>query len=119
MSRTSLLHRVLLVAGWLFLAASRSSAGEAIKPFVDVTEAMGLKGNNGQEAAWGDFDNDGWVDVCFGGEVFRNEGGKRFKRIPKVAGPAIWGDFANDGYLNLFCCPTGNLYHILNVTQSK
>ncbi len=42
--------------------------------FVDVTDAVGLKGNNGGVAAWGDFDNDGWVDVCISGRLFRNVG---------------------------------------------
>src|SRR5688572_20902965 len=82
-------------------------AGEPIKPFVDVTEPLGLKGMSGGVAAWGDFDNDGWVALCVGGEVWRNEGGKRFTRLTRVAGSAIWGDFDNDGFLDLFTWEAG------------
>lgn len=86
-----------------------------VKPFVDVTETVGLKGNNGGCAAWADFDNDGWVDVCIGGEVWRNEGGKKFTRFARVAGgPAVWGDFDNDGYPDLFSWDGGgHLYRNL------
>jgi hypothetical protein len=51
------------------------AAREEIKPFIDVTEALGLKGSNGEVAAWGDFDNDGYVDLVTGGRLFRNPGG--------------------------------------------
>src|SRR5215472_8415062 len=91
-------------------APVRAADGD-IKYFIDVTEAMGLKGNNGGEAAWGDFDNDGWVDLCIGGEVWRNEEGKRFTKVAKVAGgSAVWGDFDNDGWLDLFCPSSCTLY---------
>jgi len=122
MSSPSLLaYRYALLLAWVTLLASALlvfwvppapalRAEEDIKPFIDVTEAMGLKGNNGGVAAWGDFDNDGWVDVCIGGEVWRNEEGKRFTKVAKVGGPAIWGDFDNDGYLDLFCFESGKLY---------
>ena len=94
--------------------------GEGIKPFVDVTEAVGLKGNNGGVAAWGDFDNDGWVDVCIGGEVWRNEAGKHFQRVARLAGPCIWGDFDNDGYLDLFTWEAGGkLYRNLQGREFK
>src|SRR5438045_4243123 len=99
--------RFALVALWMALPAAGLGAGEPIKPFLDVTEAVGLKGNNGGVAAWGDFDNDGWPDLCVGGEVWRNEQGKRFTRVARLAGPAVWGDFDNDGYLDLFSWDAG------------
>lgn len=97
------------IVAWILLLLSASAAANAgsdkpaapIKPFIDVTDAMGLKGNNGGLAAWSDLDNDGWVDLCIGGEVWRNVKGKRFTKVGGVAGPAIWGDFDNDGYLDL------------------
>jgi hypothetical protein len=82
-------------------------AAEPARPFADVTEAVGLAGNNGGVAAWADLDNDGWADVCVGGEVWRNERGKKFTRVAKVVGPAIWGDHDNDGYPDLFCWDSG------------
>src|SRR5713226_5981179 len=112
MSETRLIqtHIVLSVLAVLWLAAPPVLPNEPNKPFIDVTEAMGLKGNNGGVAAWGDFDNDGWVDLCIGGEIWRNEEGKRFRLVGRVGGPAIWGDFDNDGYLDLFCWESGKLY---------
>jgi hypothetical protein len=116
MFKPSLAFRLVL---FLTLAVPRLRADVPIKPFIDVTEAMGLKGNNGGVAAWGDFDNDGWVDLCIGGEIWRNEEGKKFTRFGRVAGPAIWGDFDNDGYLDLFCFETGKLYRNIKGKEFK
>ena len=131
--RTSAL-RLASLAGGVFLAvlvflpgdsagprgpAARGAAEPEEASFVDVTEAMGLKGNNGGVAAWGDFDNDGWVDVCIGGDIYRNEGGKRFKKVGRVGGPAVWGDFDNDGYLDLFCWECGKLYRNIKGREFK
>ncbi len=73
-------------------------------PFQDVTKEIGLEGLSGGVAAWGDYDNDGWADLYTSGQLWRNEGGKRFQRVENVplTGPGIWGDFDNDGYLDLF-----------------
>ena len=79
--------------------------------FQDVTEQVGLKGLSGGVAAWGDFDNDGWVDLYTDGQLWRNEQGKRFspvKDLPR-GGAAIWGDFDNDGFLDLFSWSEGAL----------
>lgn len=91
--------------------ASGAQAAEPIKPFLDVTETTGLKANNQGVAAWGDFDNDGWVDLCIGGEIWRNEVGRSFASVGRVGGSAVWGDYDNDGYLDLFCWESGKLYH--------
>src|SRR5262245_22661577 len=111
--------RIAFLILWTPLAVASLRADEAMKQFMDVTEAVGLKGNNGGVAAWGDFDNDGWVDVCIGGEVWRNVEGKRFTKVAKVAGPAIWGDFDNDGYLDLFCFETGKLFRNIKGREFK
>lgn len=67
--------------------------------FLDVTAALGLEGMSNGEAAWGDFNNDGWVDFCAGGQVWRNEQGQRFVKIADLPGSALWGDFDNDDRL--------------------
>jgi hypothetical protein len=111
---------ILVIIGAFVSPHSTSATGEEQGPFfVDVTESMGLKGMSGGVAAWGDFDNDGWVDLCVGGEIWRNEEGKRFKKIGQVAGPAIWGDFDNDGYLDLFCFESGKLFRNINGREFK
>src|SRR5262245_64514771 len=118
MSCLSFVYRHALVVVWIMLPSALRAA-EPIKPFIDVTEEVGLQGNNGGVAAWGDFDNDGWVDLCIGGDVWRNERGKRFTRVGRVAGPALWGDFDNDGFLDLFCFETGKLYRNLKGRELK
>jgi hypothetical protein len=115
----SFTYRPALVIVWIILAASGSRAAESTQPFIDVTEAMGLKGMSGGTAAWGDFDNDGWVDACIGGDVWRNEAGKRFTKIARVGGQGIWGDYDNDGYLDLFCYETGTLHRNIKGKEFK
>ena len=71
------------------LTAATLQARDPVRPFTDVTEAVGLKGVSGGVAAWGDLDNDGWPDLCAGGEVWRNDKGKRFTLLAKLAGPGV------------------------------
>ena len=72
--------------------------------FVDVTGQSGLSG--GGQAAWADYDSDGWVDVLIGATLFRNIEGKRFEQaaLPEGVGAmsGTWGDCDNDGDLDLF-----------------
>ena len=91
--------------------------------FVDVTEAAGLlTAHPTQTAAWGDFDNDGWVDLFVGNEsvgepphpceLFHNggDGVVGFSDAAAAAGVAVvgyvkgvaWGDYDNDGRLDLY-----------------
>jgi len=72
--------------------------------FRNVAKSLGLK-LSGNRGAWGDYDNDGFVDLFADGALWRNEGGKKFTRIQVSAGgSAIWGDFDNDGDLDLYGC---------------
>ncbi|MDA1054825.1 MAG: CRTAC1 family protein [Planctomycetota bacterium] len=93
---------IALVSSSLALIAA--PAVFAADPFQDVTDNVGLQGVGGGHAAWGDFDNDGWVDLTVDGQLWRNENGKAFARVKDVAfaGSAIWGDVDNDGDLDVF-----------------
>ena len=101
--------------------------------FTDVTEAAGLlMPAPTQAGAWGDYDNDGWVDLFIGNEsrvppggagaaasgggpaypsrLFRNNRDGTFTDVAAEAGVAVvgfvkgavWGDYDNDGRLDLY-----------------
>lgn len=89
--------------------------------FSDVTRAAGLFSlHPTQTAAWGDFDNDGWLDLFIGNEssfqtnhpseLFHNNGDGTFTDVARQVGlnivsfvkAAVWGDYNNDGYIDLF-----------------
>ena len=76
---------------------------------------------NGEGCAWGDFDNDGWLDLCVGnfyGEnnslFHNNRDGTLTKITNSIAAldggttkGVAWGDYDNDGWLDLFVSNLG------------
>ena len=89
--------------------------------FTDVTESSGiLSFHPTQTAAWGDFDNDGWIDLYIGnesipssqhpGQLYHNNGDGTFLNVAEQAGlntdgfvkGAVWGDYNNDGKIDLY-----------------
>jgi len=74
----------------------------------------GLSTGYAKKIAWGDYDNDGDLDLALGGypcKVYRNDGGK-FTDIqaglPSVGmGSILWGDVDNDGDLDLLIGGSG------------
>ncbi|HET6424899.1 MAG TPA: FG-GAP-like repeat-containing protein [Planctomycetaceae bacterium] len=98
--------------------------------FVDLN--AGLTGVYYGAAAWGDYDNDGRLDILITGEdyyndvstkLYHNDGGGTFTEVNAglinvMAGSVAWGDYNNDGQLDLFLSglddnvdPTAKLYH--------
>ena len=67
--------------------------------FTDGSKDFGLSGGN--DACWFDFNNDGWTDICVGGNVYRNVEGKKFEFVTKT-GPCVAADFDNDGWVEVF-----------------
>jgi uncharacterized repeat protein (TIGR01451 family) len=80
--------------------------------FTDI--GAGLTGVQYSAVAWGDYDNDGWLDILLTGydpfnsvtELWRNQGNGAFTRVatalPDVGeGAVAWGDYDNDGDLDL------------------
>lgn len=83
--------------------------------FSDVTERAGLDAPSyGQGAAWGDYDNDGDLDLYLTNygpnRLYRNDGDGRFSDVTAAAGvgdpgfssSAAWGDYDNDGHIDLY-----------------
>ncbi|MFQ6615343.1 MAG: FG-GAP-like repeat-containing protein [Fidelibacterota bacterium] len=119
--------------------------------FVDATEEAGISFHHfsgkrtsqlpedmGSGAAWGDYDNDGWLDLFVVNEVgplslediqsspahsalYHNRGDGTFDEVSGDAGvdfrgwgmAAAWGDYDNDGWTDLFVSSYGEntLYH--------
>ncbi|HEX9005926.1 MAG TPA: FG-GAP-like repeat-containing protein, partial [Bacteroidota bacterium] len=70
-------------------------------------------------AVWGDYDNDGYLDLLYGGvdtlnnqvtKLYHNNGNGTFTENTLTAfhsssyGSVAWGDFNNDGYLDILIC---------------
>ncbi len=102
--------------------------------FTDVTFEAGLGTAHypSGTASWGDYDNDGYLDLYIGNEsskalrapcqLFRNNGDGTFTDVAAKAGvrnyrfskSVIWGDYDGDGWLDLYISnyKGGNrLYH--------
>ena len=100
--------------------------------FSDVTRETGLRDPvNSNAAAWGDYDNDGWIDLFVACErqrnrnrLYHNCGDGAFEDVTSPAGleadpsrfakGCTWIDYDNDGFQDLFVtnlADTGRLYH--------
>ncbi len=92
---------------------SRVYRNDGENAFTDI--AAGLTGLQVSAAAWGDYDNDGDLDIVlsgqessgtYSGRVYRNDGSDTFTDISAgipglYAGSAAWGDYDNDGDLDI------------------
>lgn len=121
---------VLLRGGWETPMRLSLLRNEGQGSFADVTIEAGLDEPIATEAAaWGDYDNDGLVDLFVCGEyrspfgdnpaepdprnrcrLYHNEGRGRFVDVAEAAGVAeeqcskgcAWGDYDGDGRLDIF-----------------
>lgn len=65
-----------------------------------------LRPASNKDAAWGDYDNDGDLDLLLSGCVHRNDGDGTFPQVACLApnqdnGAAAWGDYDGDGDLDV------------------
>src|SRR5262249_13248997 len=117
--------------GYLDLVISRGTQNGSVKQtlyrnngdetFTDASDqsGLGIVANN-RAAAWGDYDNDGYLDLYLVNSgrdpqgkgpnyLFRNNGNGTFTDVASAAGVAdmvvsrgrscAWGDYDNDGFL--------------------
>lgn len=83
--------------------------------FTNVTPFVGLDGIRGDSYAWGDYNNDGFLDLLVKDHVngkshlFKNNGPPAWDFTDVTdevglegAGYSVWGDYNNDGYLDFF-----------------
>ncbi len=97
----------IFAIGWItlaYVAASGWTANAQEPPpngFRERAGELGLKLANSQ-ACWIDVDRDGWVDLCSGGVVWRNDGGRKFVKLADGFAHVVAADFDNDGFPDLF-----------------
>lgn len=80
--------------------------------FTNVSIEAGLSGYRGDNLAWGDYNNDGYLDLLVRGPssnyLFRNEGDGTFADVSDTSGVNItrgysqWADYDSDGYLDFY-----------------
>ncbi len=99
-------------------ATNRLYHNEGGGRFRDVSEESGLAAAmTGMGAAWGDWNDDGRLDLVVTGfgqlKLYRNDDGRTFTDVTRSAGldrftgfwtGASWADYDNDGDLDLYVC---------------
>jgi len=84
--------------------------------FTDVTNTANVGNNSrGMGAAWGDYNNDGFLDIYVSNYndvnvLYKNNGDGTFSNVASSAGvnddstgiDIAWGDYNNDGFLDLY-----------------
>lgn len=76
--------------------------------FLEQTDIV-LSTEDNRSASWGDYNNDGYLDILIGHKVYINVNGKAFSLAANVSFQtgwvnylsAVWGDYNNDGLIDI------------------
>lgn len=98
----------LVPCGLALALGVSASTPQPVPVFKDRTAEVGLQLQT-NAACWADFDNDGWVDLCASGAVWKNNAGKSFTKMAE-AGDSVAADYDNDGFIDLFSWSSLRLY---------
>ena len=119
---------VQAVDGAFMGSAFATEASVCLQAFTDI--GAGIAGVAGSSVAWGDYDNDGDLDILLTGSgssvrtstLYRNSGGANPTFTDVGAGltpvddsSVAWGDYDNDGNLDILL--TGEDVNLVPVTQ--
>lgn len=95
------------------------------------TEETGIQlaGITNGSTAWGDYDNDGDLDIILTGsgisKIYRNNGDNTFTEQTGISLPGLsyssiaWGDYDNDGFLDLLITGTTNNINISKIYRNN
>ncbi|MEI8203331.1 MAG: FG-GAP-like repeat-containing protein [Bacteroidota bacterium] len=119
----------ILITGWNGnMGATKLYKNNGNNTFTEQTN-MGLIGVVGGCAKWGDYNNDGWIDILIVGssgstkiaKVYANNKNNTFTEQTNIsltgvdAGSANWVDYNNDGFLDIMI--TGNVIGTNNISK--
>ena len=98
-----------------FICISKLYRNNGDNTFTEQT-SISLTGVMSSSAAWGDYDNDGYLDILLTGEntsglavsmIYHNNGNSTFSELTSISlpdikqGSVVWGDYDNDGKIDI------------------
>ena len=90
---------------YIFLALVLCGSPVFGQTFTNQTTALfGGSTVGGFTVSWGDYDQDGYVDLLTGNTVYHNNAGSSFTNTYNSGGgmDGIWGDYDNDGDMDIY-----------------
>ncbi|MCB5230716.1 MAG: VCBS repeat-containing protein [Candidatus Cloacimonas sp.] len=129
--------------GWLdlFVAGETETKDKVARLYKNIEgerfewqTSLDLPGFISGDAAWGDFNNDGFKDVVITGngdggqritKLYVNNGGTSFTSQDQVKLPELyyssvsWGDYDNDGYVDLLITGSGRSSRVAQVYKNN